>query len=300
MKKFLLLSTLLCCTIITTLILGEFLVRTMPNPYKVKNKWMTEHSQNINSIILGSSHTYYGVRPEYVDSLYNLANVSQNPKYDYFMLEKYGNLCPNLKTVILPISYFTLFDKSFEDGDEWYYELYYKIYMDCPYHSGFSKYSAEMFHLSVYFGKLGNWLLGRSNIKCDSLGWGMGYSLANKIRDIDNANSMAVVKKHTAEDWSYLEENCFYLDKIVSYCKLRNIKLILITTPAWHTYYDNLDKRQLNKMYEVIRKIPEVKYYDYLKDKRFVEDDFYDPDHLSDIGARKFTLILKSEVLDKD
>lgn len=27
-------------------------------------------------------------------------------------------------------------------------------------------------------------------------------------------------------------------------------------------------------MYEVIRKIPEVKYYDYLKDKRFVEDDF--------------------------
>lgn len=105
MKKFLLLSTLLCCTIITTLILGEFLVRTMSNPYKVKNKWMMEHSQNINSIILGSSHTYYGVRPEYVDSLYNLANVSQNPKYDYFMLEKYGNLCPNLKTVILPISY---------------------------------------------------------------------------------------------------------------------------------------------------------------------------------------------------
>lgn len=31
-----------------------------------------------------------------------------------------------------------------------------------------------------------------------------------------------------------------------------------------------------------------------------MEDDFYDSDHLSDIGARKFTLILKSEVLDKD
>lgn len=300
MKKFLFLSTLLCCSIIFTLILGELIVRATPNPYKTKNEWMMKHASKVNSIILGSSHTYYGVRPEYIDSLYNLANISQNPKYDYFMLEKYGALCPNLKTVILPISYFTLFDKSFEDSKEWYYELYYKIYMDCPYHSDLSKYNAEIFHSSVYLGKLKNRLLGKYNIKCDSLGWGMDYSLANRIQDIDNENSMATVKRHTAENWNYLEENCYYLNKIISFCKSRNIKLILITTPTWHTYYENLNKKQLDKMYEVIHKIPNAEYYDYLKDERFVENDFYDADHLSDIGAKKFTLIFKKEVLDKD
>lgn len=299
MRKFLLLSTLLCSSIVITLIFGELLVRHIPNPYKTKNGWMMKHAHKVNSIILGSSHTYYGVRPEYIDSSYNLANISQNPKYDYFMLEKYGDLCANLKTVILPISYFTLFDKSFEDSDEWYYALNYKIYMDCPYHSNFSKYNAEIFHSSVYFGKLKNWLLGKSNIKCDSLGWGMNYSLANKTKKIDNKSSIEVVKKHTAENWNYLEENCLYLNKIISYCKSRHIKLILITTPTWHTYYEKLDKKQLKKMYEFIYKIPDAVFYDYLKDKRFVEDDFYDADHLSDIGAQKFTLILKKEVLDK-
>lgn len=299
MKRFLSLSTLLCCTIIATLTGGELLVRSLPNAYKTKDEWMMKHAHAVSCIVLGSSHTYYGVRPEYIDSLYNLANISQNPKYDYFMLEKYGDMCKHLKTVILPISYCTLFDKRFEDGDDWYYALYYKVYMDCPYHSDFSRYSAEMFHSSVYFGKLGNWLCGRTDMRCDSLGWGMDYSLARKPEDINHNNSITTVRRHTAETWDYLGENCFYVDRIAAYCRSRDIRLVLITTPTWHTYYEHLDRKQLNRMYEVVHTIPDAEYYDYLKDGRFVEDDFYDADHLSDVGAKKFTLILRDEVLNR-
>jgi hypothetical protein len=39
-----------------------------------------------------------------------------------------------------------------------------------------------------------------------------------------------------------------------------------------------------------------IEYYDYLKDTRFVADDFWDGDHLSDVGAEKFTKILKGDI----
>ena len=37
-------------------------------------------------------------------------------------------------------------------------------------------------------------------------------------------------------------------------------------------------------------------YFDYLKDTRFVADDFYDSDHLSDVGAIKFTKFLDKDI----
>lgn len=297
MKRFLLLSIIFSCSIIITLIIGESIVRTVPNPYKTKNEWMLKNADKVNTIVLGSSHTYFGVRPEFIDSLYNLANTSQNLKYDYFMLEKYGNLCSNLKTVILPISYSTFFSKGFENTDSWFYASYYKIYMNCQYHSDFSKYNAEIFHPSVYFGKIKSWLLGINNNICDSLGWGLDYSLGKKKQDWDNTASTEAAKRHTAENWDFIEENLSYFKKIVSYCKIRNIKLVFITTPTWHTYYEKLDKKQLDKMYDIIHGYTEIEYHDYLKDNRFVEDDFYDGDHLSDVGAKKFTLILNEEIL---
>lgn len=298
MKKFLLLSIVFSCSIIITLIIGEFIVRTIPNPYKTKNEWMLKNADKVNTIVLGSSHTYFGIRPEFIDSMYNLANTSQNLKYDYFILEKYGNLCSNLKTVILPISYFTFFTKGFENGNSWYYATYYKIYMNCSFHSNFSKYNAEVFHPSVYFGKLKSWLLGINNNTCDSLGWGLNYSLEKKKQSWDNTASTEAAKRHTAENWNYLSDNHSYLDKIISYCKARNIRLVFITTPTWHTYNEKLDKKQLDKMYDIIYSYTDIEYHDYLKDNRFAEDDFYDGDHLSDVGAKKFTLILKNEILE--
>jgi hypothetical protein len=37
-------------------------------------------------------------------------------------------------------------------------------------------------------------------------------------------------------------------------------------------------------------------YVDYLKDHRFEANDFYDSNHLSDVGAIKFTKILDNDI----
>ena len=47
------------------------------------------------------------------------------------------------------------------------------------------------------------------------------------------------------------------------------------------------------------QKYPNVEYYDYSTDKRFVDEDFKDASHLTNIGANKFSKIIKEEILDK-
>lgn len=81
---------------------------------------------------------------------------------------------------------------------------------------------------------------------------------------------------------------------------LNGHSLVLVTTPTWHAYYDRLDNKQLEKMYNLIHEIQtadDLPYYDYLKDPRFTADDFYNSDHLSDKGAKKFTDILISDFM---
>ena len=82
----------------------------------------------------------------------------------------------------------------------------------------------------------------------------------------------------------------------------QGLRLILITTPVYETYQKRMNKyvsiemsnfyKHLNKMY------PNVEYYDFSHDDRFIEDDFYDASHLSDSGAKKFS-ILVSEIVHK-
>jgi lysophospholipase L1-like esterase len=104
---------------------------------------------------------------------------------------------------------------------------------------------------------------------------------------------------HTENDRRYLEENLSNLTGILEFCKARSVRVVLVTTPTYHTYYDNLDAGQLGEMHSTIDSLKQqyhIEYYDYLKDTRFVADDFWDGDHLSDVGAEKFTKILKGDI----
>jgi len=42
-----------------------------------------------------------------------------------------------------------------------------------------------------------------------------------------------------------------------------------------------------------------AKYYNYYYDKRFDINDFWDNDHLNEYGAKKFSIIMKNEIIDK-
>lgn len=82
-------------------------------------------------------------------------------------------------------------------------------------------------------------------------------------------------------------------------CEQHGVQLVLFTTPARPSYYNNLYQNQMDRTYQVIHSIMKshkvVFYQNFLKDSHFVADDFYDQDHLSEVGAEKLTKLLNEQ-----
>lgn len=253
----------------------------------------------ISTLILGSSHTYYGLQPEeFDDCTFNLANISQTPEYDLALLEHYLPMMPNVKRVIVPVSYFTYRDPLLEKGDEWMLAVRYKIHMDLPMHSDFSIYNLEISDFDAYKGKLKNLIVkGKAN-RCDSLGFGLGFDLSSRDpRWKDFGRQRA--EKHTLSTPGRYAEVRETQDSLIALAQRHGLEIIFITTPASQVYNEALDSAQLAEMNKGIEELVRnygVAYYDFLSDSRFSDSDFYDPDHLSDVGATKFTKLLSDTI----
>ena len=58
-----------------------------------------------------------------------------------------------------------------------------------------------------------------------------------------------------------------------------------------------VNEEMLSFVHRLQKKYPIIEYYDYCYDNRFVDEDFMDSSHLSEIGANKFSRIVKEEIL---
>lgn len=308
MRHFLYSLVLLILPIIIIFGIGELIAREVPNSYKLKEAWITRNKSDVQILICGPSHSYYCINPYYFEGYkaFNLANVSETYDYTYYLLSRDSSAYEKLKYVFLTVSYYTFPFKKLEEGPEWYRCINYKLYNECTKHSDFSKYNFELSNRETYIRKIIKFFKSDNSVGCDSLGWANDYCLATRKKTDSFYNkdvALADMKYHTSKDWSdelYIFE---YLCKIAEFCQKRNIKMILVTPPVWHTYSDNCDKKQLERMYQLVdslvHKYP-VEYKDYFNDKRFELNDFYDICHLSDLGAEKFSKILKKDFLEKE
>ena len=112
MKHFLSYSLLFALIAGLSLAIGEILCRTYANPYDYKDRWLSKHASEVETLILGSSVNYYGIDPSLLDgNTFNLAGVSQNPEYDYRLLRHYFDHIDHApRRVLLSVSYTTLTD----------------------------------------------------------------------------------------------------------------------------------------------------------------------------------------------
>ena len=70
------------------------MARNVPNIYSYKNNYMQDHSDSIEILILGASHTFEGLKADsFSTRTFNMANPSQELEYDEFLLYKYVNIC---------------------------------------------------------------------------------------------------------------------------------------------------------------------------------------------------------------
>lgn len=287
-------------------LLFEVLLRSIPNTYSYKAKWLEAYATDIRIISLGSSHGYYGIDPKYFDEpAFNAAHVSQSLKYDDFIFSQYIDKASLLEWVILPVSYGSLLLQLENSGEDYRVRNYCIYYENCPYHRHSIKYRFEIFGGNLS-NKLPNiwyhYVSGKSYISCDSLGRGTDYLLANRYEYWENSG-MTAAKRHTKDiDTDIINNNKAYVEHIINKCVKRNISVLLLTTPAYITYRSNLDEKQLlmTESYcdSLVSHYDNVIYLNLLDDERFNEHDFYDSDHLNEYGAEKLTKILSGTIYD--
>ena len=280
-------------------------LRSIPNSYTYKMQWLDQHISELKILSLGSSHGYYGINPKYFEQpTFNAAFPSQSLRYDAFILEKYIERADSLKFVILPVSYFSLCS-HLEDRDEWWRVKNYCIYCNCPYHQNELRYRTEIVGTNIgnQISKLYQyWKCSKDVIDCDTLGLGC-IKYADRDGDLDDDIGRA--KYHTMnirKAASTIRENKAHVEHMINICSRNNIRLLLVTTPVCHSYYDNVDSEQYNLMTSYCDSIADahshVRYVNLFKDARFVDEDFLDTDHLDEIGAEKLSRILSNELTE--
>lgn len=299
MKPFL--TKIILFTTILLFILGitEYLLRIIPNDYSYKDLYYKENAKNIKIWNLGSSHAYFGIDPTHFKSTaFNGAHVSQSIKFDYYIFNKYINQMDSLKVLILPISYFTLFS-NLEDGVEKWRVVNYTSYgIDLPN----IRTSIRLLSDNNAFKKAIKSLLGIQNeVYCTELGMGTQYSYENRSTNLA-ATAETAVKRHTKKivNKESLSANKNYLEDICEICHNKNIKVIILTTPTHFSYYSKLDKKQLEITTEICNELDEkysnITYLNWLEKDNFIDEDFFDADHLNNIGAIKLTQLLNDYI----
>ncbi len=284
----------------------EYQLSKVPTIYSKKKEFIESQLNTIQILGLGSSHGD-DLNPDYLqEKTFTLINRTQDLYYDLQLLNYYIDRMPRLKLVILPISYFSI-EYQMDRSIAWSQAPYYfHVWGIPPQHWG-SIINLRYFSLTANYGwetvvrLIGNGFHDREWENMKTNGW---WLPENRVLDdtlLESELGYARVLSHQKlMSPMSTAENIIVLEKIISICQKRDIKVLLLTTPAHHTYYDYMNPVLWNEVQNSISlmvKKYDVYYKNYLKDPRFSNLDFSDNDHLNNQGAMKFTLILYKEVV---
>jgi hypothetical protein len=267
----------------------ESLLRKIPNEYKYKNDYLINNSNNINKLFLGSSHSYYGINPEFITgSSFNASHISQSINLDYEIIKKYK--WNELEYIIIPIDYFSLFSRL-SNGVEYWRVKNYNLYYDMQLSSKLSD-NSELMSISLKSNIkriIAHYLLNNSSITCSELGFGNKHIMSEDLLVTGKETAL----RHTEKDLSKLGESLLILKEIINFASKNDVEIIFYTSPAYKTYVSNLDQNQLALTIKTIKKLAEkninCSYFNLLEDSSFNSSDFIDADHLNPEGAKKLS-----------
>lgn len=298
MKPFLIKIGCFVFAFLTILAMMEVYVESMPNIARDKHQWMLQHSDEVKTLVLGHSHNLYGIRPDLLgNGAFSLAQQSQTCRYDNYLLQHYP--MKELKTVILSMDYFVLWEDYESTPKEEFQAMRYRIYMDCDLHPRLSWYGFEVMSMPLVTEKLRS-LFTPSRNRWDELGWATEYTKEARPQEWDNGQFRA--KSNTYHNTDIVSMNEGILRNTLDYCRQHHIRVIMLNTPVSATFRKYEDSRQRKVNARVLKRLlhdyPEVTYIDWENDQRFTADDFYDADHLNHEGATKLTLAVR-EIIEK-
>ena len=278
--------------------------------------------EEIDTLFLGSSHCYRAYDPELYEELtgrtaYNLGSSSQNYDTSYYLLREAARLY-NLKTVYLDMYYKFLFMDS-EDRDLVQANIISDYMRPSLNKLSFllttteaKNYTNRFFPFRRSWQELGDFAYVRENlakkqaesyrkyepviVEADQYA-GRGFVWSDARLDVDAItwwDNFGKVADDMQLDTTYPVS---YIEKIVSFCREHDIRLVFVTAPSLNQYLEAIGPYDSAHAY--VQKLAErfgVEYLDFnLAKTEYLEltaDDYIDVDHLNGTGAEKLTLLL--------
>lgn len=283
----------------------------VPNTYSYKRDYLEEHINDIRILILGSSYLEEGICPDLIgDGCFNLAISGRNIVFDVELARKYFQRMKNLKTVIFPIDY-----SKFEFGRGRKNPLDSRIDIDlmtATFRCMHYKYMNLHVDNFTYWSEILNsrlnyisrfWQSRDENVECDSLGF-VALPLDERPDGWEYRAVPPIVDTSKKIDERTFDLYWPYVRLLAEFSNRSDVTLVLVNIPKYKTYQRDINDVVVKEMDRLILQLQHdynnVKYWDFTFDNEFVEEDFYDACHLSEIGARKFTAVLKKKLFSAD
>ena len=288
----------------------ELKVKQTPDSYLIKREAIERLAPNLELLVLGNSHAYYGIKPSVFSvPSYSLANVNQTVDLDVDLMLKYVDQLPKLKYVVQSLSLFSLGFRMSEHAEEWR-QYFYTYYFGVTGQPGFKNYfHPKSWSLTLALGRDLTW----SRIQ-ESEGW-MGFVKGLDDHgwygrpgvDADMLNTAISLPKVRREQESINPRDQWddakrRLTLMASRLKEHGVQLIITISPAYPTYFKAFDPELVRSFYAAVEQLckeTSAKCVNYNGDKRLVAGDFFDLHHLNQGGADKYSRILDQEVIQK-
>lgn len=312
MKQFIKKAIIFSCIVILVFVVVECLLLKVPNEYSYKRNYIEQCGESISTLVLGHSHAGNGINPHFLgDSAFNMAISGRNHYYDAILAERYIPKLANLKCVIWPLGYNFQYmsyrypkltsRKKNETDYSSTYKCMYEKYMSIPANDGKPKfyYWMELVHSQL---DVKSRIFNKNFFEvhqCDSLGFERLEVKSKSPTWKDDKLPIEIVYDNENVS-NALMEGIADFKKIALVCKNAGIRLVVVTLPCHQSFLEQTTERGLKEMYECVDAMKDVyaelEYYNYISDTRFVDDDFYNSSHLTDVGAEKFTKILYKDL----
>lgn len=302
MKNFSIKIALFLLPILLFFIGLELFVQNDKNSFKTIANYFKENKATAEILILGSSHNQNGFNPEYFDKkTVNISYGSQDIKVDSALFFNNIKEMKELKTVIFELDYHRMDLENVANFYRypWYY-FYYDIeiypldwfnkislyYSNPDFFNAIIKSKFDKNHKNQVINKFGyveaNYDNQFEQMKYDSI-------------KIFNSAEERLKETHKEQSEKAFKSNKRRIVSIIEYCKTNNIKLYFLSSPLLQTYIDNKIENKNKKMIQLINELKsnyQINYIDFQHDTRFNIKDFRNDDHLNDVGAKKYSLIL--------
>lgn len=271
-------------------------------------KFWNYNTFNTDVINLGSTSGYYAFDYEGLPIKGGNFALRHNPlSGDKAILKNYfGYLNPKGSHVIIPLCVFSSLAGSYDFMEDRFYTL---IYPSSIPHFSYRRQQQikaiaaspiRRFPLWSFYTELraqlrgtGHSTLTEEQMKADAERWIKGWKHEFALSDFSQL--LSLFNNDGVNDAAEI------LNDIISFCKERKIKPVIMIPPMYHTLAEEFDEkaRQLF-VYDLIEKIEDktVPFYNYMDDSRFSRDSslFMNSFFLNKKGAKKFTRIALTDI----